>query len=83
MKKFLKWLLISLIILTFLALVGVSLYISSVYINALNIPLNDEILTDSSLSLEIYDCDNKPIKEQNEVNHAYINIESINFYLPQ
>lgn len=78
MKKFLKWLLISILILTFLALAGVSLYISSIYVNALNIPLNDEILTNSSLSLEIYDSDNKPIKEQNEVNHAYTNIESLN-----
>ena len=77
MKKFLKWLFISLFIITFLALAGVSLYISSIYINALNIPLNEEILTNSSLTLDIFDSENKPIKEQNEVNHAYTNIESL------
>ena len=78
MKKFLKWLFISVFILTFIALVSVSLYISSIYVNALNIPLNEDVLTNSSLSLEIFDSDNKPIDEQNEVNHAYTNIESLN-----
>ena len=80
MKKFIKWLLIITLIAVSVTLIGVGLYISSIYVNAKNTDINEEVLTSSTLSLNIYDSTNKPIKESNAVNHAYASIDSLQPY---
>ncbi|MBO5022404.1 MAG: transglycosylase domain-containing protein [Clostridia bacterium] len=78
MKKFLKWSMIILGILLALALGGLGLYVSSVYINASTIELNEEVLSSPSLTLQVFDSDNKPIKEENQINKAYAKLETLN-----
>ena len=80
MKKFIKWLFIITLIAVSVTLIGVGLYISSIYVNAKNTDINEEVLTSSTLSLNIYDSTNKPIKESNAVNHAYASIDSLQPY---
>lgn len=80
MKKFLKWFFIITFIFVFITLIGVGLYISSIYVSAKNIDINEDVLTSSTLSLNIYDNNNKPIKESNAVNHAYAKIDSLQPY---
>ena len=77
MKKFLKWFMILLTILIISALIGLGFYISSIYINARSIEINKEVLSSPSLSIEIFDNENKPIKEDNEINKAYAKIETL------
>lgn len=77
MKKFIKWTLIVLFILVALALGGVGLYISSIYSGAKNAQLDEEVLTSTSLNISLYDSDNKPIKEENEISHAFASIEVV------
>lgn len=77
MRKFIKWSFIILFLLIALALGGVGLYISSIYSNAKNTPINEEVLSSSSLNIEIFDNDNKPIKEDNEISHTFASIDSI------
>lgn len=78
MKKFIKWSFITLFILMFVLLGGFGIYISSIYVNASTIELNEESLSTLSLSLQVFDKDNKPIKEENEINKAYAKIETLN-----
>ena len=80
MRKFIKWLFIITLIAVSVTLIGVGLYISSIYVNAKNTDINEEVLTSSTLSLNIYDSTNKPIKESNAVNHAYASIDSLQPY---
>ena len=77
MKKFIKWSLLILFILIALSLGGLGLYISSIYSSAKATPLNEEILTSSSLNITMFDSTNKPIKEENEVSHAFASIDVI------
>jgi len=75
MRKFIKWTLIILFICVALTLGGLGLYISSIYSTAKASTLNKEALTSSSLNIAIYDSNNKPIKEDNEISHNYANID--------
>ncbi len=68
---------ILLTILIISALIGLGFYISSIYINARSIEINKEVLSSPSLSIEIFDNENKPIKEDNEINKAYAKIETL------
>lgn len=80
MKKFVKWTLIILFVLVALALGGVGLYISSIYTGAKNSAIDENVLTSTTLNIAMYDSDNKPIKEENEITHAFANIESLPQY---
>ena len=77
MKKFFKWLFIFIFVSLALTLTGLGLYISSIYVNAKSMAINEDILTSSTLALNIYNNENKPIKEENEINHSYASIESL------
>ena len=77
MKKFIK---ISLIIFTILLLVGLvalGLYISSIYINARAIKLDENALSSPYISVQVLDSENKPIKEDNEINRSFASINSL------
>ena len=77
MKKFIKWSLIITFFVVLIALVAVGLYITSVYVNAQSIPLSEEKLSSQSLTIEVFDSQNKPIKEDNEINKNYVKISLI------
>ena len=62
------------LIVTFLAL---GFYIASVYSAAAKIPLDEEKLTSPSLSVAIFDNENKEIKEGNLVSKKYVKYDSI------
>ena len=77
MKKFIKWSLIITFFVVLIALVAVGLYITSIYVNAQSIPLSEEKLSSQSLTIEVFDSQNKPIKEDNEINKNYVKISLI------
>ncbi|MBO5394880.1 MAG: transglycosylase domain-containing protein [Clostridia bacterium] len=80
MKKFFKWSFIILFIISSLALSVLGLYVASIYLGAQAIELNEEILASPSLSVAIYNDENKPIKEDNEISRAYVKIDNLNDY---
>lgn len=77
MKKFIKVFLIILFICILACLIGVAFYISSIYVSARAMPLNKEALSSPYISLQVFDSENKPIKEDNEINKAVVNISNI------
>lgn len=94
MKKFIKYFFISLTILILILLVSLSFYIGSIYTNALKIDIDEAKLSAPFTTIEIYDDDNKPIREDNTINenfvegyelsedtkNAFISIEDKDFY---
>lgn len=58
-------------------LIGVAFYISSIYVSARAMPLNKEALSSPYISLQVFDSENRPIKEDNEINKAVVNISNI------
>lgn len=80
MKKFIKWTLILLFIFVVLALGGLGIYISSIYSGAKASALDEEVLTSTSLNISMFNSDNKPIKEDNEISHAFASIETLPKY---
>lgn len=80
MKKFIKWTLILLFIFVVLTLGGLGLYISSIYSGAKASALDEEVLTSTSLNISMFNSDNKPIKEDNEISHAFASIETLPKY---
>lgn len=77
MKKFIKWSFLILFILVALSLGGLGLYISSIYSSAKASTIDEDELNSTSLNIAIYDCDNKPIKEANEISHAFASINIV------
>lgn len=77
MKKFIKVFLIILFICILACLIGVAFYISSIYVSARAMPLNKEALSSPYISLQVFDSENRPIKEDNEINKAVVNISNI------
>ncbi len=78
MKKSFKYIFFIILIIILVALFAVGFYISSIYMSARALELNDEALSSSAISIEVFDNQNKPIKEYNEVNKQYIPINLIN-----
>ncbi len=80
MKKNVKRCLISLFLLvTFSASFCASVLVVN-YIKFQQIPLNTQALTNTSLSIDIFDNENRPIKETNEFNGNFCKLESLNDY---
>lgn len=77
MKKFIKWSLIVTFFVVLTALIAVGLYITSIYTNAQTISLNEEKLSAQSLTIEVYDSQNKPLKEDNEINKNYVKLSLV------
>lgn len=77
MKKFIKVTLIIILLLFLAALIGVSFYISSIYISARAMKLDEEALSSPYVNVKVYDSENIPIKEDNELNKAFASINSL------
>jgi len=94
MKKIVKICLLSFALIVVFAGVFGGTYLTVNYIKYQQIPLNNESLTSPALSIEIYDAENKKIKDENQFNgdfcplenlkeytkEAFISIEDKNFY---
>lgn len=75
MRKFVKWSIIILAIASALALSVLGLYVGFSYMKARQIPLDEQALLSPTLSIEVYDNKNKPIKEDNQLSFPYAKIE--------
>ncbi len=80
MKKYLKWFSIFFFSIVFLALAGLGIYISINYAEAKKIKLDENALTSPSMTIEIFDKENKPIKEYNEINNSYAKVDTLKPY---
>lgn len=80
MKKIVKICLISFVLLFVFAGSLCFSFVAVNYIKFQQIPLNAEALTTTALSIEIYDNENKPIKEENQFNGDYCKIEQLHPY---
>ena len=78
MKKALKWFFISFSFVFFSIVVGSVLYFSIEYYKAKKLPLDEEVLLSPSVNVAVFDSQNNPIKEYNEIHSAYAKIDSLN-----
>lgn len=77
MKKSFKWILLIILFIVLAALLAAGFYISSIYMNARAMAIDEDALSSSEVYIEVYDKENKPIKEFNEINKQYANIENL------
>ena len=77
MKKFLKWFFIVLTVILLGLLIALSFYIGSIYSSASKVEIDSAKLSAPFTTIEVYDRDNKPIKEENTVNESYAEISTI------
>lgn len=77
MKKSFKWILLIIFFIVLAALLAAGFYISSIYVNARAMAIDEDALSSSEVYIEVYDKENKPIKEFNEINKQYANIENL------
>ena len=80
MKKIVKICLISFVLIVVFACVLCGSLIAVSYAKYQSIPLNTESLTSPSLSIDIYDKDNIPIKEENQFNGDFCKLSSLHQY---
>ena len=77
MKKSFKWILLIIFFIVLAVLLAAGFYISSIYMNARAMAIDEDALSSSEVYIEVYDKENKPIKEFNEINKQYANIENL------
>lgn len=77
MKKSFKWILLIIFFIVLAALLAAGFYISSIYMNARAMAIDEDALSSSEVYIEVYDKENNPIKEFNEINKQYANIENL------
>ena len=80
MKKIVKKCLISFALLFVFGMVFVSSFLAVSYIKYQQIPLNTEALTSVSLNIEIFDSQNRIIKDENQFNGDFCKLESLHDY---
>ena len=77
MKKIVKVIFITSLLIFIAGVACIGFYVASVYSKAKKIELNEDKLTSPSLAIAIYDSDNKQIKEENMFNGKYIKYDQI------
>lgn len=80
MKKIVKICLISFALVLVFGVSFSAIYLATSYAKYQKIPLNTQALTSPSLSIEIFDSENKPIKDENQFNGDFCKIEDLNNY---
>lgn len=80
MKKFFKVFLIIFFILVVASIIGVAFYISSIYVRARAINIDSTCLSSPYITVQVYDSENKPIKEDNEINKSLAKVSSLHDY---
>lgn len=77
MRKFVKIFSLSMIILFGAALLTASLFVGSTYLKYSSLTLNEEKLSSPALAVELYDFENRPLKEENTFNGEYAKISTL------
>ena len=77
MKKFLKWVGIIIVLLVLCGMLALGFYISSSYISARNIALDEEALSSPYVKIEVFDNENAPIEEENQISRAFADIDKL------
>ncbi len=77
MKKSIKIIIFSIFAVLCAVMIALGFYLASIYSKVNKLALDEEKLTSPSLTIEIFDSENKPIKEENTFNHGYIKSASI------
>ncbi len=77
MRKFVKITILTFIILICVGGISLGVYFASVYSHISKIALNEEKLNSLGLAIEIFDSENRPIKEENMFNGNYVKSEVI------
>lgn len=80
MKKILKITFISITIILAIAFFSIGTWLLVSYLKFSSIPLNVEALTYPSMTIEVYDNQNRLIEEQNNVNLPYVQLEKLPNY---
>ena len=80
MKKIVKICLISFVLVVVFGCVFCGSLVAVSYAKYQSIPLNTESLTSPSLSIEIFDNKNRPIKEENQFNGDFCKLEILHQY---
>ena len=83
MKKFVKISLITVIIIICVIALSGAIFIGINFAKYSYLELDDNKLSSSSLSIEIYDCDNRPIKQDNTFNNAYAKLDLLPCYVKE
>ena len=76
-KKIIKWVLIPPFIILLSLFLGTGIYVFFVYQNAKQIEINTEALSMPSVTISIYNSENKPINDYNEVTNSYSKISTL------
>ncbi len=77
MRKLFKISILTFILVICLGGIALGIYFSSIWHAASANPLNLDKLADASLEIELFDSENKPIKEANTFNNAYISLSEL------
>lgn len=72
MKKIVKIIILTFVILLCVGGISLGIYFASIWKNVSGAELDEEKLTSPSLAIELYDSENKPIKEENMFNGNYV-----------
>lgn len=94
MKRAFKVGLVIFLLVLVLGFVGLGFYVGGLFLHYSNLKLDSDLLTSQSLAIEVFDANNRPIKEENmfnsncikvaelpaHVKDAFVSIEDKNFY---
>ena len=77
MRKFIKKAFVISLCLFALAIITGGVFCFAVYTNASKIEIDEDALSASSINLEVFDNENTPIKDSNEISHPYASFSLI------
>ncbi|MBE7075683.1 MAG: penicillin-binding protein [Clostridiales bacterium] len=83
MKKIVKRCLIGFVIVIVFSVTLCGSFVAINYLKFQKIPLNVDSITNPSLAVEIYDFENRPIKEENQFNGDFVSLENLNEHTKQ
>ena len=77
MKKFVKICFTTSLIVFALAILTVTIFVASSFVKYSSLALDEQKLASPALAVEIFDSENRPLKQQNSFNHKYAKISSL------
>lgn len=77
MRKFVKIFSLSCLILFGAVFLTASLFVGSTYLKYSSLSLNEEKLSSPALAVELYDYENRPLKEENTFNGEYAKLSTL------
>ncbi len=77
MKKFVKITALSTLVLCAAIVIAGTIFVGANFAKYSSLKLDNDKISSPTLSVQIYDADNRPIKEENSFNHSFSKIEAI------